>query len=111
MVRPVLESVVAVVVHLRQVLQIQAAKVRQTQVEMVQDLLFVHQIMALLVLMEVADTSVEAVVPVHTDHQQEQMVVLVEEDLVVGIQIFQNKMLLDQTQLLQRLVVVAVAAP
>tara|TARA_B100000085_G_C18466711_1_gene481277 strand:+ start:728 stop:1060 length:333 start_codon:yes stop_codon:yes gene_type:complete len=110
MVRPVLETVVAAVVHLRQVLQVQAAKVRQTQVEMVQDSLFVHQIMALLVLMEVVDTSVEAVVPVHTDHQQEQMVELVEEDLVVGIQIFQNKMLLEQTQL-ETLVVVAVAAP
>lgn len=107
---PVLDFEVAVVVHLRQVLQIQPTKVRQTQVEMVQDLLFVHLLMELLVLMEVADTSVEAVVPVHTDHQQEQMVELVEEDLVVGIQIFQNKMLLEQTQL-QALVVVAVAAP
>ena len=110
MVGPVLDFEVAVVAHLRQVLQIQATKVRQTQVEMVQVFLFVHQTMALLVLMEVADTSVEAVVPVHTDHQQEQMVELVEEDLVVGIQIFQNKILVEQTQL-EALVVVAVAAP
>jgi hypothetical protein len=104
------EHGVAVVAHLRQVLQVTIYKVRQTQVEMVQDLLFVHLLMELLVLMEVADTSVEAVVRVHTDHHNRPLVELVEEEMVVGIQTFQNKMLLEMVQRL-KLVAVAVAVP